>query len=306
MPSQIEFGAFITDQHDVAQTARHIESLGYDILSCGEHVAFHTPVPNAFVTLACAAGATQNIKLMSGITLLPLYPAALAAKMGAALDVASNGRFMLGVGVGGEIPKEFEACGVPLGERGARTNEALEVIRKLWTGDAVDFAGRFNTLNDVSIQPPPIQNPQPPIWVAGRQAAAMRRAGRYADGWLPYMYTPEQLQESLVQIREHAEAAGRDPDSVQAGIFLWSSVHEDGEYARQTAIDYLSKNYAQDFTKLVSRYALTGNPQECAGRLREYVEAGATLAILAPACPAGPASKASVELMAHEVMPSFR
>ena len=70
--TKLEFGAFITDQHNVAQTAAHIESLGYDIVSCGEHVTFHMPVPNAFISLACAAGATKHMKLMSGITLLPL------------------------------------------------------------------------------------------------------------------------------------------------------------------------------------------------------------------------------------------
>lgn len=306
MSTKLEFGTFITDQRNVAKTAAQIESLGYDILSCGEHVTFYTPVPNAFISLACAAGATSRIKLMSGITLLPLYPAALAAKMGAALDVASEGRFMLGVGVGGEIPKEFEACGVPVTERGVRSNEALEVIKQLWTQESVTFHGRFNTLNDVSIQPASIQKPHPPIWVAGRQEAAMRRAGRFGDGWLPYMYTPEQLHESLSKVKAHAEAAGRDPNAVRAGIFIWSAVHEDGDQARQSAIDYLSTNYAQDFTKLVPRYALAGTPDECVSRLKAYIDAGATLAILGPACPAGEQSQASVELMARKVIPAFR
>ena len=94
-----------------AEFARRAEELGFDYLGCGEHVMFHGPVGNTFISLSVAAGATQKIKLISSIVLLPLYPAALVAKMGSALDVASNGRYNFGVGIGGEFPKEFEACG---------------------------------------------------------------------------------------------------------------------------------------------------------------------------------------------------
>ena len=88
---------------NVAQFARRAEELGFDMLGCGEHVMFHGPVGNTVVSLSVAAGATGRIKLLSSIVLLPLYPAALAAKLGAALDVASNGRYNFGVGVGGEF-----------------------------------------------------------------------------------------------------------------------------------------------------------------------------------------------------------
>ena len=92
----------------------------------GEHVFFHVPCSNAFISLAVAAGATTELKLMSTITLLPLYPAVLAAKQAAALDVASGGRFHMGIGVGGELPREFEASGVPVSERGARTPQGSQ------------------------------------------------------------------------------------------------------------------------------------------------------------------------------------
>ena len=112
--AKIEFGLSMRRSDRIAEQAKAIESLGYDYATTGEHVFFHVPTANAFISLAVAAGATTHLKLMSTITLLPLYPAALVAKQVAALDVASGGRFHLGVGVGGEIPKEFEACGVPV------------------------------------------------------------------------------------------------------------------------------------------------------------------------------------------------
>src|SRR5215210_7769861 len=141
----IEFGLSLHRVDRIAESARHFEELGYDYITCGEHVSFNVPTSNSFISLSVAAGATTRIKLMSTIALVPLYPAALLAKLGAALDVASGGRFNLGVGVGGEMPKEFKACGVPVHERGARTNEALEIIRLLWSTDEAAFSGRFNS-----------------------------------------------------------------------------------------------------------------------------------------------------------------
>ena len=149
----VEFGTALPTMDHIGEFAQRAEHLGFDFLGCGEHVMFHGPVGNTFISLSVAAGATQKIKLLSSIVLLPLYPAALVAKMGAALDVASNGRYNFGVGIGGEFPKEFEACGVPVNQRGSRTNEALEVIRRLWTEKTVSFEGKYTTLNEVSIEP---------------------------------------------------------------------------------------------------------------------------------------------------------
>jgi alkanesulfonate monooxygenase SsuD/methylene tetrahydromethanopterin reductase-like flavin-dependent oxidoreductase (luciferase family) len=156
---------------DVAAQAQRIERLGFDYITVGEHVSFHTPVPSALITLAYAAAVTTRVRLMSGILSLPLYPAAVVAKMTAALDVLSGGRFELGIGVGGENPAEFAACGVPVTERGKRADEALEVIRQLWTGKKVTYEGRFCTLTDVDIAPPPAQPGGPPIWISGRGGA---------------------------------------------------------------------------------------------------------------------------------------
>ncbi|MGE0730750.1 MAG: LLM class flavin-dependent oxidoreductase, partial [Acidimicrobiia bacterium] len=183
MSDKIEFGISMGLLSGAKEEARRAEALGYDYLLTGEHLMFYTPVANNLVSLAAAAGATETIKLMSGIVLVPLYPAALLAKQVAMLDVVSGGRFSLGVGVGGEFPKEFEAVGVPVSERGARTDEALQVIDKLLTEKDVHFDGRFTKLNGVSIAPRGIQKPRLPFWVAGRKDVAMRRAARYAEGW---------------------------------------------------------------------------------------------------------------------------
>jgi alkanesulfonate monooxygenase SsuD/methylene tetrahydromethanopterin reductase-like flavin-dependent oxidoreductase (luciferase family) len=103
-----------------AAEARRAEQLGFDLVAAGEHVFFHGPTANAFVTLAAAAAVTERVRLLSALTILPLYPMAMAAKLAATLDLVSRGRFDLGVGVGGEFPPEFAASGVPVGGRGTR------------------------------------------------------------------------------------------------------------------------------------------------------------------------------------------
>ncbi len=301
---KVEFGIGLRRLDSVAEDAINAETLGYEFLSTGEHVFFYGPIGNSLISLAAAAGATRHIKLMSSITLVPLYPPALLAKQIAALDVVSGGRFNLGVGVGGEYAREFEACGVPVNERGARTNESLEVMKRLWTENDVTFDGRFTKLPGVSLNPKPVQKPHPPIWISGRSDAAMRRCAKYGTGWLPYMYTPEKLENSLRTITAYAEKEERT-DSVSPGLFIFFAVHEDRDEAIKMATDRLSVQYNQDFSPLVGKYALAGNPEDCIARLREYIDAGANTIILNSACP-GNYMVENERLLAKEVLPAFR
>lgn len=301
---QIEFGMSITGLDDVAGNAQRLEALGYDYLGCGEHVSFHGPTSNSFISLAVAAGATRTIKLLSAIVLLPLYPAALAAKLAATLDVASHGRYHMGIGVGGEMPREFEACGVPVRERGARTNEALQVIRRLLSEKQVTFEGRFNTLHEVSIDPPPRQQPLP-IWISGRQDAAMKRTARYGDGWMPYMFTPEMLSASITKIRAWTVDAGRPVEAVKPAIFAFTCCHPEREQAFAMAIARLSKQYAQDFSKIADKYVIMGTPDDCRQRIQQYADAGAHTVFLSSACPTDYV-QANEALLAKEVLPGFR
>ena len=206
------------DPGGIAGEARHAERLGFDLAAAGEHVFFHGPVASAFVTLAAAAAVTERIRLLSAVTLLPVYPMVLAAKMAATLDLVSHGRFELGVGVGGEYPAEFAASGVTVAGRGARADEALAVLVRLLSGERVTAEGRFGSLRDLRLDPPPVQRPRLPLWVGGRKMPAMRRAGRFADVWMPYMVSPESFARSLAGARDFARQAGR-PGTSLAGVF---------------------------------------------------------------------------------------
>ncbi len=290
----------------VAPFARNAEAMGFDYLTCGEHLMFHGPIGNSLIALAAAATVTQKIKLMSTIVLVPLYgSAAMLAKMTAVLDVVSGGRYNFGIGVGGEFPREFEAAGVPVNERGPRTNEALEVITRLWTEQKVSFSGRFSNFREVTIDPPPVQKPHPPIWVAGRQESAMKRAAKFAQGWLPYMYTPEQLASSIEKINEFGRQRGRDLSGFRHGLFIFTSVYKDREKAREVAARQVGRNYAQDFSQKAGRYLLFGTPEDCVKRLNEYVAAGARTVVFANACPREDLD-GNLKLIAEEILPALR
>lgn len=299
----IEFGISMRLLKEVKVEAQLAESLGYDYLLTGEHISFHGPTPNTLISLAAAAAVTERIKLLSGIVLVPLYPPALLAKLIATLDTVSHGRYCFGIGIGGENPREFEAVGVPVKERGARTNEALEVIDRLLTEDKVSFEGRFTTLDRITIAPR--SKERPPFWVSGRKEAAMRRAARYGDAWLPYMYTPEMLADSMTKIAGFTEEAGRPAGSVRGAAFAFTCVHEDRDTALNMCNKVLSTTYAQDFTDLVGKYAIAGSPEVCRARIQEYIDAGARTIVFAQGCPAG-YMEDNVRLLAEEVMPHFK
>lgn len=288
----------------VPDIAREVEAYGFDLLACGEHVFFHGPTPNAFIALAAAAGATTRLRLLSALTIVPVYPPALAAKMIATLDGVANGRFEFGVGVGGEFPAEFEACGVPVGERGSRTDEGLTVISRLLSGKPVSFAGRHTVLDGQRLQPPPVQRPRPPVWIGGRREASMRRAGRYGDGWLPYLITPERLASGMSAVRAEAAASGRAAGDVRGGVFCWAATAADGAWARRTVADTVSAMYQQDLRPRAGQYLVGGTPAEVAARLGEYAEAGAETVVFAPACENDDFSRV-VRTFAEDVLPGL-
>jgi probable F420-dependent oxidoreductase len=256
--------------------------MGFDSLWIGGHVAAPNPVPEAMMQLARVAGFAKRAQIGTSILLLPLYPPAIVAKQIADLDRYTNGRIILGIGVGGEYAQEFRVCGVPVQERGRRTDEAIPLIRRLWTGQRISHSGPFYPMEDVIIHPAPAQSGGPPIVVAGRKDPAMRRAAQLGDGWMPYLYSPRRYGESVQKIRAFAADAGRDLNKFQWMEYLFTNVQDDGEKARKEMIDFLGGAYNQDFGPLLDRVAAAGTPEQVTRRVQEFVDAGARHLIFMP------------------------
>ncbi|HEY1974126.1 MAG TPA: LLM class flavin-dependent oxidoreductase [Pseudonocardia sp.] len=301
----VEIGMTTTGVDDITGRASRLEELGYDYLSVGEHISFNLPTSSPLIALSAAAVVTSRIKLMTSILLAPVYPAALLAKMGSTLDNVSNGRFNLGVGVGGENPAEIEACGVRMSQRGRRADEVLDIVRRLWTEDAVDHEGRYATLHGITIDPKPIQRPHPPIWVSGRKDAAIRRAARIGDGWLPYMFSPEMISASLDRLKELCSEYGRDQSSIRSGAVVFVSCHRDPAIARERALERLNGQYNQDFSPILDRYVAHGDPERVRSRVREFLDAGVESLFIGPACPEEHTAEME-HLLAEELLPALR
>ncbi|MBT6986353.1 MAG: LLM class flavin-dependent oxidoreductase, partial [Rhodospirillaceae bacterium] len=194
------------------------------------------------------------------------------AKQVATLDHLSNGRLILGVGVGGEFKTDFQVAGVDPAERGARLTEGIEVMRKLWSGDAVAHQGKHFSFPELTMSPPARQVDGPPIWCGGRSAAALRRAGEIADGWLSYVVTPQMYGDSMARIQD--AAAGGPDRPFGTGHLLFATVDDTYESALDKATETLSVRYAMDFREAAKKYCALGRPQDVAERLLEFHAAG--------------------------------
>ncbi|GIX49104.1 MAG: LLM class F420-dependent oxidoreductase [Candidatus Tectimicrobiota bacterium] len=304
-PLQVGLTLPLVGDFDLTQ-AEMAEALGYDALWVSEHIAFHVPTFDAVTTMAALAARTRRLRIGSAVLLLPLRPPAAVAKAVATLDVISGGRVLLGVGVGGEYPKEFEACGVPVKERGRRTDEAIAVLRALWTQETASFEGRYVRFRDVAMRPKPVQPGGPPIIVGGRSEAAMRRAARLGDGYMPYLFTPQQYAEALRKIDAFAREAGRSLAAFQPMLYQFVYVADTYEEAFQRANARLSTNYNQPFDRLIDRYCVVGPPEACVARLQAYVAAGARHLILVPTTFGAAEFAQQAQRLAHEVVPQLR
>jgi probable F420-dependent oxidoreductase len=218
------------DPAKIRDWAQATEDLGYAYIEVPDHVFGATardgwtpvynerdPFHETFVMLGFLAAVTKKIRLSSGVLIAPQRQTGLIAKQAAEVDVLSGGRLRLGIGVGWNHV-EYEALGADWKTRGARQAEQIEVMRRLWTEEVVDYNGRFHCLNGVNISPPPVQRPIP-IWLGGSSDAVVKRAARLGDGWMPIIEPNEQAQQKLETLREEISNSGRD--SAKFGIEGW-------------------------------------------------------------------------------------
>ena len=248
------------------------DDAGIDHICCGDHVSF----------VGCAGfdGLLQALALLvqhpslpvhTGVYLLPLRHPVPVARQLADLDRLAPGRFVLGVGVGGEDRREVAICGVDPATRGARMDESLHVVRRLLAGETVSERGRFFDLDGAVIAPAPAT--PTPIIVGGRSDQAIRRAGRLGDGWLGIWNSPRRFVEATTAAGEAAAAAGRADYPARHAMQVWCGFADTREEARGYVAPAMRAFYGLPFERF-EKYTPYGTPADVAEFLAGYVEAG--------------------------------
>ena len=292
----------LADARTLGALAAEAEALGFDSLWTGDHIAFPAPILDPLQVLACFASHTQRVRLGTCVYLLPLRHPTVVAKMLASLDSIGGGRVTFGIGVGGEFPAEFEACGVPVNERGARTNEAIGILRRLWRGEATEHVGRFFRIGPVRLNPPPVQPEGPPIWIGGRSEAALRRAARYGDGYVGYLLSPDGFRQRVSQIRALAAGRGRRGDSITPALMTFAVVDADRDTAVRHAGAMLGAMYGRNMESAAARYCVAGTPADCRAAVTAYAQAGVAHLILTPLA-YGDGTAAQMRALARALLP---
>jgi probable F420-dependent oxidoreductase len=256
----------------VLDAARLAEEAGIDGVVAGDHVTFHGYGNDGLITLTAIASATRRIELKTSVYLLPLRHPVPVALQAAMVDQLSEGRLILGIGIGGEDPHEFLSCGVDPRTRGARTNEAMQILRRLWTEDGVSFRGKHFQIDDVTVHPKPLR--PIPMFVGGRSDAALVRAGRYGDGYTGIWQSVDRFRQAQATISEAASSSGRDVSAIEMGMQFWTCVAPDREMARAQVAEGMEGMYRVPFERF-ERYTPYGTARNVAEFIVPFVEAGA-------------------------------
>jgi probable F420-dependent oxidoreductase len=257
-----------------AEFFRQVEDLGLDAIWMEDRLFHQTNVLDPLMLLTWAAASTRRVQLGTAVLLLNLRHATIVARQISTLSHLSGGRLALGVSLGGH-PDEYQAHGVSMQTRVALFRESVAVLRRLLTGEPVEYRGQFFQLQDTTVRPAATV----PLYIGGRAEGALRRAGDLADGWIMGPFgTVQDFQQAWRIVQEAARAVGRNPDALVAGRLLYIAVDDDRDRAREMLRVFLHGYYGLSFD--VDQHAIFGPAEEVTARLRAQVDAGITRLML--------------------------
>ena len=310
---------------DILPTALLCERLGFDSVWGNDHMTTQRYVqrefpdpPNFFeplITFSYCAARTTQLRFATGIIVLPMRNMPVLAKQAATLDQLSGGRLTLGVGTGA-YREEYEALfpGARGVRRGTIVDEGMQALRLLFTERRATFRGTAVCFEDVECFPKPVQNPMP-IYAGGNHPEVRRRAGQYAQGWMPAVLSPEEIRRGVQDVHRAAAAAGRDGSAIdiapQFAVSIWRT-HEEA-VRRFTAsqlfkhLESLKGSTLREQTGGFEQRNLIGSPEEISERIRVYERAGVTtLSGMLFVAGSVPEMHEAIDLFGREVLPAFR
>jgi probable F420-dependent oxidoreductase len=260
-----------SDPDRFAALVTGVEERGLDSLWLSERVTGDCPDP--IVGLGVAAGLTTRIKLGFSVLVVPGRNPMLLAKELATLDRLSRGRLLPAFGLGARDPGEHQAFGVERGERAARFDEVLPLLRRFWAGDVVEHDGAAFRYEGAVVHPLPLQRPMD-IWLGGIAASELRRCGRLGDGWLPSFCTPEDVRDGIVAIQAHAAEAGREVDPEHFGALI--------PYADGPIPDVVAAAIARRRPGVAPERVVASGLDGLAATIKEHIDVGASKFVVVP------------------------
>ncbi len=296
---------------DLTSYCKEVEKLGYTSIWHAEHYVMAPPILSTswyepLITMSAVASAVKKVKIGTAILILPLRNPGVLAKEVATLDILSNGRLMLGVAIGW-LDKEYELVGVSMKERGKRFEEAINVMKLLWTSESASWEGRFWQFKEIRLEPKPIQKPHPPIIIGAggrslndpnRLERLLKRAAELGDGWYAATYVPtEYIRKSVEILRRHLKALKKD----ESDFHMMSHKYVyllDGREGR--AAEEVSQVLAMPLDEAKKQYFIC-NKAELAKRIDEQIAAGLTHFNLIPLT----RDLDVLEYVANEIMPRY-
>ena len=279
LPTRERIVKDIHETGEILALADHADAIGLDTVWIGDSL-LAKPRHDPITLMAAIAGRTKRVKMGTAV-MLPMLrnPVVLAHQM-ATLDHIAEGRMVLGFGTARDIPPiraEFEAAGVPFEKRIGRMIEQIHLCRALWSGEKIDWDGRWKVTGG-QLAPRPFTPGGPKLWGGGGVPAALKRAGRYFDGWFPSgAGTPAEWGEKWVQVQDAATEAGRDPAAITGAVYVTVAVNDDTAAANAELDAYLEGYYMQPAEAIRQvQYAFAGNLDAVTTWLGEFVAGGCT------------------------------
>lgn len=277
-----------------------LESSGFDSFWQTDRLVSKEPILESISTMAALAGATDRLKFGMSVTVAPFRDPLVLAKQCATIDYLSGGRLLPAFGVGPAVAPEWRATGRSASRRGARADEILTLLVRLWSEPSVDFAGEFFQYEGAAISPKPVQDPLP-LWIGGSSEGAIRRTARLGSGWLAGIQTPAAVAPVVARIRSESRAAGReiDPEHYGAGFSYRFGAWQD------PVVQATGRALARFSEGLDPRdYLAVGGAPEIRARLDEYQKAGISKFVLRPMASDAADVETQTRLLAEEVLPA--
>jgi len=260
--------------------AERAEDLGIDSIWLSDRITASYPHLDIGCVMALFAARTTRIKMGPSVLTLPARNPVEVARTYATLDYLTGGcgRVIMAVGLGTD-PRDCLACGIPAEQRGARMEEGVAVLRKLWAEPHVTHHGRFYQFDDVTIEPRPARGPLD-VWIGGRTDVALRRVARYGDGWFPSFISPDEFRAGMQRLVAYGAERGRPIDAREAGTVLLTYVTEDRSRA-DNLLQLAAATFKQSPESMAPRCAI-GSVETCVERIQTFVDAGCTKYVLFP------------------------